>query len=73
MRGNLSLIHIKMCIRDRSTTEASTADGSFHVTIEVLEEGSADATNIGGPVETRVPSITSDLLSRIPRLSLIHI
>ena len=56
-----------MCIRDRSTTEASTADGSFHVKIEVLEEGSADATNIGGPVETRVPNITSDLLSRIPR------
>ena len=52
---------------NQSTTEASTADGSFHVKIEVLEEGSADATNIGGPVETRVPSITSDLLSRIPR------
>jgi len=52
---------------NQSMTEASTADGSFHVRIEVLDEGSADATNIGGPVETRVPGITFDLLSRIPR------
>jgi hypothetical protein len=47
--------------------EASTAEGSFHVTIEVLNEGSADATNAGGPVETRVAGITPDLLSKIPR------
>jgi hypothetical protein len=47
--------------------EASTAEGSFHVKIEVLNEGSADATNLGGPVETRVAGITPDLLSKIPR------
>jgi hypothetical protein len=47
--------------------EASTAEGSFHVKIEVLEEGSAEATNVGGPVETRLAGITPDLLSKIPR------
>jgi hypothetical protein len=52
---------------NQSMSEASTADGSFHVTIEVLNEGSADATSVGGPVETRLPGITADLLSKIPR------
>jgi len=47
--------------------EASTAEGSFHVKIEVLNEGSANAANPGGPVETRVEGITPDLLSKIPR------
>jgi hypothetical protein len=52
---------------NQSMTEASTADGSFHVKIEVLDEGLKDAANAGGPVETRVPGITPDLLSKIPR------
>ena len=52
---------------NQSMSEASTADGSFHVRIEVLDEGSADAINAGGPVESRVPGITPDLLSKIPR------
>jgi hypothetical protein len=52
---------------NQSMSEASTADGSFHVKIEVLDEGSADATNVGGPAETRLPGITPDLLSKIPR------
>jgi hypothetical protein len=39
---------------NQGMSEASTADGSFHVKIEVLNEGSADATNVGGPVETRL-------------------
>jgi len=52
---------------NQSISEASTADGSFHVRIEVLDEGSAGATNAGGPVETNVPGITPDLLSKIPR------
>jgi len=52
---------------NQSMREASTADGSFQVKIEVLDEGSADATNAGGPMETRVPGITPDLLSKIPR------
>jgi hypothetical protein len=47
--------------------EASTAEGSFHVKIEVLSEGSADATSAGGPAESRVAGITPDLLSKIPR------
>jgi hypothetical protein len=52
---------------NQSMSEASTATGSFHVKIEALEEGSAGATNVGGPVETRVAGITPDLLSKIPR------
>ncbi len=52
---------------NQGMSEASTADGSFHVKIEILDEGSADATNAGGPAETRLPGITSDLLSKIPR------
>jgi hypothetical protein len=52
---------------NQSMTEASTADGSFHAKIEVLDEGLKDAANAGGPVETRVPGITPDLLSKIPR------
>jgi hypothetical protein len=52
---------------NQSMSDASTADGSFHVMIEVLDEGSADATDVGGPVETRLSSITPDLLSKIPR------
>ena len=52
---------------NQSISEAKSTDGSFHVKIEVLEEGSADATNAGGPVETRVAGITPDVLSKIPR------
>ena len=52
---------------NESMSEASTADGSFHVTIEVLDEGSADAIGVGGPPETRVQGINSDLLAKIPR------
>jgi hypothetical protein len=52
---------------NQSMSEASTADGSFHVKIEVLEEGPAAATNVGGPLETRLLDITPDLLSKIPR------
>jgi len=52
---------------NQSASEAATATGSFHVKIEVLEEGSADAANPAGPVESRVPGITADLLSMVPR------
>ncbi len=52
---------------NQSMSEAATADGAFHVKIEVLEEGSPGAANLGGPAETRVAGITPDLLSRIPR------
>ena len=52
---------------NQSVSEASTAKGSFHAKIEVLDEGLSGATNAGGPVEIRVPGITPDLLSKIPR------
>ena len=52
---------------NQSMSEAATAEGSFHVKVEVLDEGVADATNVGGPVETRVSGITPDLLGKIPR------
>jgi hypothetical protein len=52
---------------NQSEKDASTATGSFEVKIEILEKGSGDVAAIGGPVETRVPGITQDLLSKIPR------
>jgi LssY-like putative type I secretion system component LssY len=52
---------------NQSMSEASSAEGSFHAKIEVLNEGSSDATNAGGPAETRLSGITPDLLAKIPR------
>jgi hypothetical protein len=52
---------------NQSEKDAETATGSFEVTVEVLKEGNADAAEIGGPAETRIPGITKDLLSKIPR------
>jgi len=52
---------------NQSLSDAKTATGSFHVKIEVLDEGSAAAANVGGPAETRIPGITPQLLSNIPR------
>lgn len=52
---------------NQSMKEASTTEGSFHVKIEILDEGTSDAATPGGPAETRVPGITPDLLSKIPR------
>ena len=52
---------------NQSVSDAATATGSFHVKIEFLAEGSSSASSVGGPVESRVPGITTDLLSRIPR------
>jgi hypothetical protein len=58
----------RLCLGiNQSMSEASSAEGSFHVKIEILVEGSADATNSGGPVDTRVAGITPELLSKIPR------
>ena len=48
-------------------SEASTAQGSFHAKIEVLDEGLSSAANAGGPVETRVSGISPEMLSKIPR------
>jgi len=52
---------------NESQGDASTAQGSFRVTIDVLAEGSGDAASVGGPVETRISGITPDLLNKIPR------
>jgi hypothetical protein len=52
---------------NQSVKDASVATGSFQVKVEVLDEGSSEAANAGGPAETRVPGITSDLLNKIPR------
>lgn len=51
---------------NESAADASKAQGQFHVTVDILEEGSGSA-NAGGPAETRIPGITSDLLNKIPR------
>jgi hypothetical protein len=60
---------------NQSTKDAATAQGSFQVTINVLEAGAAGAPGAtvgaaaagGGPAETAVPSFTPDLLEKIPR------
>jgi hypothetical protein len=52
---------------NQSMSEAAAATGSFHVKIEILDQGSKDAANPGGPVEARVAGVTPDLLNRIPR------
>jgi hypothetical protein len=52
---------------NQSASEAATATGSFHVKIEVLDMGSSDATDAGGPAETVIPGISPDLLKTIPR------
>jgi hypothetical protein len=52
---------------NQSMSDAATAEGSFHVKIDVLDKDLTDPINAGGPVETRVPGITPDLLSKIPR------
>ena len=52
---------------NQSMADASAATGSFQVKIEVLDQGLATATTVGGPVESRVSGITLDLLAKIPR------
>lgn len=52
---------------NESAKDASTATGSFQVTIDVLDEGTGPATAVGGPAESRIADITPDLLAKIPR------
>jgi hypothetical protein len=52
---------------NQSMKDAESADGSFHVKVEVLDEGLAEATNAGGPAESHVEGVTADLLNKIPR------
>lgn len=52
---------------NQSMSDASIAKGSFQVTVEVLDAGSAETMNAGGPAESRVAGITPELLKEIPR------
>lgn len=51
---------------NQSEKDAAAATGSFEVKVQILDEGSGDAS-VGGPAEARVPGITEELLSKIPR------
>jgi hypothetical protein len=51
---------------NQSASEASTAQGSFRVSVDILQEGSG-STNAGGPAETPIAAVTPDLLNKIPR------
>ena len=53
---------------NESYKDASNAQGSFHVTIDVVDPGlsTAAATAVGGPPEAAIPSITA-MLGEIPR------
>jgi len=50
---------------NQSMKDAAVASGSFQVTVEVLEQGSA--TTVGGPAETTIDGITRELLASLPR------
>lgn len=50
---------------NQSMHDAEEAQGSFEVKIEVLGQGSDAA--VGGPAETSIPNVTSQLLESIPR------
>ena len=51
---------------NESASDASTGQGSFRVTVNILEQGSGNLS-AGGPTETPIPGITTDLLNKIPR------
>ncbi len=54
---------------NQSAKDGSSAQGSFHVTIEVTDAGlsGAEAAAAGGPPETTIAAITPALLDEIPR------
>lgn len=54
---------------NQSQKDAANAQGNFQVTIAVLDPGSSTGTagSAAGPAETPIPSLTSDLLEKIPR------
>lgn len=54
---------------NQSDKDASTAQGSFHVTINVVDPGrsGAAAAVAGGPPDAPIPGITPALLEKIPR------
>jgi LssY C-terminus len=52
---------------NQSQKDATAATGSFEVKVEILDAGSAENGNVGGPAEVRIAEITPDLLGKIPR------
>jgi hypothetical protein len=50
---------------NQSMRDAAEAQGSFQVTIEVLEQGAV--TTVGGPVDSEIPGLTSAMLDSLPR------
>jgi hypothetical protein len=54
---------------NQSQKDASTATGTFHVKIEVIDPGLSTeaAAVVGGPAETPIAAITMTLLDKIPR------
>jgi LssY C-terminus len=54
---------------NQSAKDASAAQGSFHVTVEVLDPGmtGAAAALAGGPADAPIHGITPQLLDKIPR------
>lgn len=54
---------------NQTDSDASTARGGFHVTIEVLDPGLSGATAalVGGPADAPIAGITPAFLEKIPR------
>jgi len=53
---------------NQSLKDAGSAQGSFHVKIEIVNAGLATAAAaVGGPAEARIGAITPSLLDEIPR------
>jgi LssY C-terminus len=52
---------------NQSMKDAATAKGNFQVKMEIINPGLSTAVAIGGPPETAIPSITPQILSKIPR------
>lgn len=54
---------------NQSLKDSQSAQGSFHVTIEIVSAGSSEAAAAvaGGPAESRIAGITPSLLNEIPR------
>ena len=54
---------------NESQKDATAAQGSFHITVEILSPGMTSAAGalIGGPAESDIPSITPEILGEIPR------
>ena len=54
---------------NQSLKDAEAAEGSFHVTMEIVNPGlaSAAAGAAGGPPEARIAAVTPSLLDEIPR------